>query len=180
MNGGIKTELKIPDLWYDFYARLLPGTAFIATLYILWHRTPSWPTVPQALILAAAGYFCGLVSQAVSSEISRWVELLVVKMKKGRNKKKKKEDKLYVEKIAKKLTDHESKILGKMHGEVAFYTQCFLFSLVLLGLQIFPRFNLKQDWTLIIVAIIVFFILAFLTAWRRRRRADDYLQLKQN
>lgn len=29
MGAELKAELNIPDLWFDFYARFLPGTTFV-------------------------------------------------------------------------------------------------------------------------------------------------------
>src|SRR5262245_17290860 len=122
----IKTELKIPDLWYDFYARLLPGAAFVAAIYILWPGPLSWPEPFQAVILVAVGYVSALVSQPIASPLSHLIHWLVARRKA-----------YYVESVAKKLNPREASILDKMHGEVTFFTQCFVLTLVLLIAQYF-------------------------------------------
>ncbi len=168
----IKTELKIPDLWYDFYARFLPGTAFVAVLYILWPGTSlsSWaPTASQTMILAVAGYVCAFVSQPVSSVVTGWIHLFVAG---GKD--------CYVKRIAEKLKPHEGKILSKMHGETTFFTQCFFLSLALWIMQLVPRFKLVQEQCLTIGAAIAFLALAFLVAYRRRKRAEDRLKFSSS
>jgi hypothetical protein len=165
----IKVELNIPDLWYDFYARLLPGAIFVAAIYILWPGDHSLPTALPTVMLLAAGYVSALVSQPIASELSLGIEWGVAKMKH-----------FHVERIAQKLTPHESQILSKMHGEVTFFTQCFVLSFVVLLLQLMPLFELKHRgwWWLTVLAAIVFVGLAALTASRRRRRADRMNDLR--
>jgi hypothetical protein len=166
----IKVELNIPDLWYDFYARLLPGAIFVAAIYFLWPDAPSWPTALQTVMLLAAGYVSALVSQPVASELTWGIEWLVAGMKH-----------LYVERIAQNVTPHESQILSKMHSEVTFFTQCIVLSIALWVLlwvfQLVPRFQLKQEWGLTIAAVFAFVGLAALTAFRRKRRADRMQEL---
>jgi hypothetical protein len=164
----IQTELKIPDLWYDFYTRLLPGSVFVAAIYIHWPCTPSWPTPLQTMILVAVGYVSALVTSPISSELSWGIHWLVAGRKRN-----------YVEIITKKLNPHEARILGKMHGEVTFFTQCSMLTLLLWGAQFVfvPRYKLEQEPCLTFVAVIVFLVLAILTASRRKRRADRDLEL---
>lgn len=165
----IKAELKIPDLWYDFYARLLPGGVFVAAIFILWPGIPSWPTLLQTVILVAVGYVSALVSQPLSSPLSHLIHWLVA----GRKR-------YYVESIAKKLNLHEASILDKMHGEVTFFTQCFVLTRALLIAQLVPRFELEQERCLTSVAAIVFLALAVITAIRRKWRADRGSELTKN
>jgi hypothetical protein len=165
----IKTELKIPDLWYDFYARLLPGTAFVGAIYVLWPGPPSWPDPLQTIVLVAVGYFSALVSQPLASPLSHLIHWLVARRKR-----------YYVESIGKKLSPHEASILDKMHGEVTFFTQCFVLTLVLLIAQIMPRLKLEQELCLTSIAAIVLLVLAVITAFRRKWRADRGLKLSKN
>ena len=51
MSPSIQTELKIPDLWYDFYTRLIPGTAFIASTRILFLNSCKLPIHWQIFII---------------------------------------------------------------------------------------------------------------------------------
>jgi hypothetical protein len=165
----IKTELKIPDLWYDFYARLLPGAAFVGAIYILLPGAPSWPTPFQTIILVAVGYVCALVSQPLASPLSHLIHWLVA----GRKW-------YYVESVGKKLTAHEASILDKMHGEVTFFTQGFVLTLVLLIAQIVPRFGFEQDLCLTVIAAVLLLALAVIAAFRRKWRADRGLKLSKN
>ena len=165
----IKTELKIPDLWYDFYARLLPGGVFVAAIYVLWPGTPSWPTPLQTVLLLAVGYVSALVSQPLSSPLSHFIHWLVAGRKHH-----------HVEIIGKSLNPHEASILAKMHGEVTFFTQSFVLALVLLITQMVPRFGLERELCLTFIAAIVFLVLAVITAIRRKWRADRDLALSKN
>jgi hypothetical protein len=80
MNGVIKTELNIPDLWYDFYARLLPGAAFVTALWLIFQKDlPDWKEI---VLLAFASYFCGLIAQPIASRITVWIEYLIELLRK--------------------------------------------------------------------------------------------------
>ena len=166
--SGINAELKIPDLWYDFYARLLPGGLFVTAIYVLWPVPLDWPSPSKMVVLVAAGYVSALVSQPVASPLSHLIHWLVAGRKCH-----------HVERIGKGLNPHEASILDKMHGEVTFFTQCFVLTLVLLIVQSVPRFGLQQERCLTSVAALVFLVLAVITSVRRKWRADRGSQLKR-
>lgn len=71
MRNGIQTELKIPDLWYDFYARILPVAAFVAAMRLLIFRKSALRGILEIVLLAFTGYFCALITNPVASRIAR-------------------------------------------------------------------------------------------------------------
>jgi hypothetical protein len=163
MDPKIITELKIPDLWYDFYARFLPGTLFVASLYILWPGDASIPSGWMGAIIAFGGYIAGLLLQPLSSELTGLLHDLMAHLVTG--------DKYYVRK--QKHLDPR-RILSKMHGETTFFVQCFIMSSVLIILQMISSLNLESS-TGTIIANIFFIVYVLLMAvdmaWRRVRRA---------
>jgi len=84
MGTEFKTELKIPDLWYDFYARFLPGAAFIAALRLIILKNNTFlPTTGMELfLLLFTGYFCALISQPLSSRLAIMINNFVETRKK--------------------------------------------------------------------------------------------------
>jgi len=169
MSTDIKTELKIPDLWFDFYARFLPGTLFVAAVYMLWPGDANVPSGLWAAILALGGYCVGLMVQPLSSELTGLVHNLIAWLVTR--------DKYYVLK-----QEHLDplRILSKMHGEATFFVQCFFLGIALLILQKTPSFQLESTGKTVI-ATFIFFIFALAmavdVAWRRVRRAKFLSEL---
>ena len=125
MAAGLKTELNIPDLWYDFYARLLPGSAFIAGIRTMYFGNFAIPTLEEALVLLGASYLVGLASQPLSSRIIGLVQTLGERIA-GIT------DKRFIKKVQHTLQSDSraALILSKMHGEVAFFVQIGTLSIV--------------------------------------------------
>ena len=120
MSPNIQTELRIPALWFDFYARLLPGTAFIAAVRVFVAGNAAMPSFSEMLFLAFAGYFSGMLSQPLGSRLTRAIERIVGKCKFH--------DATFVWSLERKLgsDSQEAPILAKMHGEVTFFAQLFV------------------------------------------------------
>jgi hypothetical protein len=176
VSDTFKADLRIPDLWFDFYARLLPGCAFVATIYILagCGRT-GWPSATAAVILAAAGYFSASVTQPITSLATRALHAWAAP---GKINKEKKwgfnERATYVLELKQGLSRHEGEILSKMHGETTFFAQCGVLSGVLAVLMRFGPPSLSAySWLLAAGAAVLFFLLGYLTARRRRTRAEE-------
>jgi hypothetical protein len=171
MAAEIKTQLNIPDLWYDFYSRFLPGTLFIAGLRILFLGNLSIPSLPEVLLLLGAAYITGLLSQPISSRIIGGVHWLSRKLAKI-------DDPLYVKGVQMRLgsKSRPTMILSKMHGEVAFFVQLMLLSLILLGIL---YYNSKAVWYSFSVPILPF-IFAIEVSHRRIQRAKEYDKIYQN
>ena len=166
----IRTELRIPDLWYDFYARFLPGSAFIAALYLLLNAPIESPTWTELLLLAFAGYFSGLMVQPISSRVTGFLHLGIAKLHK--------KDKNYVNQVASKLKPNEKAILDKMHGE----TTCFVQLAMLTGILVYvtnflplPKcFAFHKVSLLWFILSGVFLIFAAEISDRRIRRAEKH------
>lgn len=170
MSNGINAELKVPDLWYDLYARILPGSAFVAAVRFTIKKNDQLPDFREIFLLAIAGYFCALISQPVSSRIAMWLENFIEKRKSPNS------DRLFIRKVQTKLgrTSRESMILSKMHGEIVFFIQLFVLAVVFLSLNFF--FDLGGTIICNIVFIVVFPLGAIEVTLRRVERAIDYEQ----
>ncbi|MBI4810369.1 MAG: hypothetical protein HY800_02795 [Ignavibacteriales bacterium] len=170
MSAEIKTELKIPDLWYDFYSRFLPGVIFVSGLRTLYYNICTFPNLPEVLVLLGAAYIAGLLTQPLSSQIIRFVHYLARKLAKIN-------DPLYIKRIQIRL-GQESRptlILSKMHGEVAFFVQAMTLMAVL---SIILWLDSKGSWLWIIV-IPLLFACALEVSYRRIKRAGEYTQLSE-
>jgi hypothetical protein len=171
MSPEITTELKIPDLWFDFYARFLPGTLFVSAVYLLY---PGHATIPSGwliAILALAGYCIGLLVQPISSEVVGLLHGVISMAATG--------DWDFVRK--QKHLD-PLRILSKMHGETTFFVQCFVLSIMLLILQKMSSFHLEST-PKTINATVLFLIFAIVMAadfaWRRVRRAKSLKKIAE-
>lgn len=118
---GLNTELRIPDLWYDFYTRLLPGTTFVVCLrrFVLGEKTKIarlelWGTL-------SVGYFCGLLVAPLGSRLTGWILWLFDK--KGD---------VEESKILLGRDSNEAMILNKMKGECCFFVHLLVLCVVFL------------------------------------------------
>jgi len=165
---ALKTKLKIPDLWFDVYARLLPGTAFVAAIRVLLLGNVEVPNGKELFVLAFAGYLFALITQPISSRLARLVWYLADKVTS--------EEVGYVDKVKQKLgrSTRESLILSKMHGEVTFFCQLSVLSVVYQVIQLTYR-STQQPWNpCCIVITFVFVAFAFEVATRCVDKAKKY------
>jgi hypothetical protein len=83
MANGLHAELRVPDLWYDFYARLIPGTAFVFALR--WSTQDEWAITGgvELILLLLADFFCGLVINPISSRLTGILEGRIEQSKTG-------------------------------------------------------------------------------------------------
>lgn len=168
MGANIETELKIPDLWYDFYARFLPGAAFITALRLIFFKNYHLPNVIELFLLLFAGYFCSLISQPLSSRLTILIENFAEHRKVL---KKNQFVKMIQHKVGRESRD--SMILSKMHAEVTFFVQLSVLSAVTLVLQIFQRPFGCLGIVINILCPIIFVIEAGEVSFRRLNRAMD-------
>ncbi len=157
--------LRIPDLWYDFYARLLPGAGFVAAIRTQILKDSTIPDAMEFIVLACGGYFCALLVQPVSARLAGLVELgATMVMQQGRD---------YVSKIQSNLgrDKRESMILSKMHAEVTFFCQLTVLSIVFHVISSRSAIPWSR-WHVIIPFVLV--ILAFEVALRRVQKATTY------
>lgn len=76
MAGEIKTELSIPDLWFDFYARFIPGCVFVTAVRFYSLGIKALPETGEFVFLAGVSYFVGILAQPISSRIVGVIETL--------------------------------------------------------------------------------------------------------
>jgi hypothetical protein len=167
MGANFQTEVKIPDLRFDIYARLLPGTAFVGAAYYFFSRSPKILDVAGIVIGLFFGYFSGLVTQPLSSRVTGLLHDFVAR-RRGK-------DKLYVKRVQKELDERQAMILSKMHGETTFFVQCAVLGLILLVVRlIHPTLHASVESYVINACVsIVFLLEAVEVADRRFRRARD-------
>jgi hypothetical protein len=162
---GVEVELRIPDLWYDFYARLLPGAGFVAAIRTQILNNSAVPDAKELIVLAFVGYFCALLVQPFSSRLAQLVEFgATMVMQQGRN---------YVSEIQSKLgrEKRESMILSKMHAEVTFFCQLTVLSIVFHVIRS-SRSIPWSRWHVVIPFVLV--TLAFEVAIRQVQKATKY------
>jgi hypothetical protein len=163
----IKKELQIPDLWFDFYARLVPGVAFASALrfFVLFDKSvPSWNEIAG---IAAGGFFCALLTQAVASRLTGKIESMVERLKKV--------DELHIATIQRMLgsSSRKAMILSKMHGEVTCFVQLGILSVIFLLISIVKNLGWHVQ-TGVGVLILLSFGSAFEVADRRLKKALRY------
>jgi len=170
-------KLKIPDLWFDFYARLIPGTIFIATLRLWSLGITTIPNTNEIFLLIGAAYFTGLVTQPLASRIAKLIEKRVNPERKNPAGDKKKWLRILQYKLGRESRD--SLILSKMHGEVTFFVQLAIMTLLFWFQNFFkflPYFN-YSEFNIFWLWYIIFFTLALIGAFevadRRVKRAKD-------
>lgn len=164
MTTQLNADLKIPDLWFDFYARFLPGTIFVAALYILWPGDLSIPSGWLAAILALGAFIVGLLIQPLSSELTGILHSVMAWMVTG--------ERYYVRKRGRL---DPLRILSKMHGETTFFVQCFFLSAIMLTLQKIPSFHLESTGNTVTANVLFLpfaLVMAVDVSWRRVRRAQ--------
>ncbi len=168
MSTDIKTELRIPDIWLDFYGRLIPGTVFLFALRVFILDKANLPNAIELLLTVFGGYFIGLLSNPISSFLKKHLFRYAEK-KTGKGSQ-------FVAKVQAKLGQESRRalILSKMHAECLFYVQLFVLSCIWKIVYIFYK-GLDAKITVIFIVIILY--LSF-CAWEatngRLRKAEMY------
>ncbi len=167
MSAEVSTEIRIPDVWYDFYARLVPGSVVVAAFYVLMCEKTIQPDGWEIVLILASGYVLSLFSQPISSRLTGGLHRLSESIY-GKNR-------TYVREIQRKLgtTSRQSMILSKMHGEVTFFVQMFVLSLALLAIDKFGSVHWPAPLPALCWFIVAFLVAAFEVALRRLKRAID-------
>ncbi len=171
MALDVKADLSIPDLWFDFYARILPGTAFVAAVRVILLNNATVPTGREIVVLVSAGLFCGLISQPIASYIVGFIlERAGPSIPEGHDEK---EKSAFMEKglHALGINSRESRLFSKMHGECTFFVQLGVLSAAFLGLQFLQCTNTIISNVLVpIIAICYSLFAAWNVASRRFKR----------
>lgn len=170
MNASVNTDLKIPDLWFDFYARILPGSAFVAVAvyYVIGLETS--PSALEALLAVFAGYFIAMLTQPFASRMTRRVERFADWLRKLN------EDHVLQAQQALGRDTRRALLLSKMHGESTFFVQIALLSL---GLYFIAHLVGGSRWWLgywPIVSCLINLGFALEVADRRLMKASRYLR----
>jgi len=108
---------------------LLPGTAFAFAVRLFLFDQKNLPTLSELAVLALAGYFSALLTQPIASRIVGWIEDWAERKMAG--------DLLYIRKVQEQLgsSSRRAMILSKMHGEVTFFVQLGVLSLLFLAVN---------------------------------------------
>jgi hypothetical protein len=162
-------DLKVPDLWYDAYARLMPGALFVGLTRALVLQKPDVPSATEVAILAGLGYVVAFMSQPFASILARvtknWAE----------NKGSQKYGAGYVREVQARIgpKSQEAAILNKMQGEIMAFCQFVVLGIVFMTLQwkYVPHDQQWLGWT--VVFSLVCCVGAFFTSIRRLQRAID-------
>jgi len=166
MGNSTIAELKIPDLWFDLYARLLPGTLFVAFIRVVVKEIITIPTIIELVLMIFFGFLCALVIQPFSSIITSKIQ----KFAEWKHDQKMEKD--TVRKIQYKIgrDSRDSMIISKMHAEVTFFVQIALFVIISLFYQLIFD-EVIYSWLFYIITCIFFVFESYLVAKRRLLRA---------
>lgn len=144
---------KIPDIYFDWYARLLPGIIALTIYFYAGNKAPD-TSAAFLLIYAAISYTAGHIAQPLSSLCVAGLQKLVCS----------KEKTYETAKLNPALSGPANKI-SKAHAEsVGMLSTSFLVAAVAFHLH---------NWEPIIWALIIYFFLAALErAWARKRKIE--------
>lgn len=172
MAADVKMDLRIPDLWYDFYGRLLPGTAFVAMGRALLLNNTSLPSLAEAGILAGIGYLAGLILFPLVNMLSRGLYRAAEYMH-GKPR-----GYVYTVGVALGPDTRWTIILSKLNAETAFFSNLTLFTVIFLYLaQLTDPPVVPPTWCSYVVTLVPLG-LAFLVASNRVRHASAYEPIK--
>lgn len=170
MAPEMRTSTRFPDLWFDLWARLMPGVAFVALLrfFVLDH---AWlPSIRGLLATLAAGYFIGFLTQPASAWLAVQVQDRLARSK-GRD-----QGAGYWRSVcrARGRGDDDSRTLRRMHGEIVAFIQIAVLSLLLLVCAAASQLEATYLWppaALVLLGVCVGF--ACLRADAQLRQAID-------
>lgn len=125
----------------------------------------SVPSATEAIVIAALGLLCGLLSQPFSSRIVGWLELGAARIRGQPGD--------YVNEVRSRLgPSKRAAILSKMHGEVTFFTQMAVLSAAYGVIYRLCRPVPENFWGYIFATFVILIALAFEVAERRVKRAE--------
>jgi len=168
MSPDIQANLEIPDIWFDFLARFLPGVSFVTMVWFVFLKKPA-PTGLEAILgVIFAGYVAGLITSPPASRIARIIESRAGKLPKGE------EDRVkFIRRVQAKLSysSRQTLLIGKMHAEVVFFVQLAIFSLLLIVVELYKGISFYPIIAVTIILLPIFFLEAYEVASRRFERA---------
>lgn len=150
--------LNLPDVWFDWYARLLPG-CFGAGLYLyLSSSVPAAPTGVHIILFLLIGYGFGHVLHPASSFVVSLLEKFVDKLCPNEN--------AYAE--AKR--DPQTRPSLQAHAEA---TSMFAFGLALLLNVVYFRIPRMSKKCAVLVLLLYFVLATVERTWSRNRKIED-------
>lgn len=119
----ITTELNIPDIWYDFLGRLLPGYAFLSSIWLIVKGTIE-PSILVAVLAIPASYIIGFTCQPITLTLTKWLE------KKAAETNCVEEHFVSLSQNSLGTDSRRSLILSKIGAETVFFSQVVFLSLI--------------------------------------------------
>lgn len=155
---------KLPDLWFDWYARFLPGIFGLLTFLIIYLKDLdlkdlAYLKLPVLLLLLLIAYIIGHIIQPISSFIVKRIEFCYHNEKK------------YIKaKQDKKVSRLLLKKVSKAHAEANSMLSCFFMTLI----NLIYYYTSKSGFSIILLCFLIFFILfTFERTSARNRKINE-------
>jgi len=157
---------KLPDIWFDWYARLLPGCFGVALYLYLSSEIPSTPTTPHVFLFLFFGYGLGHILQPLSSCLVKYWE----KKRFGN------EEKYERAKADDSVSESSRNKVSKAHAE-ANSMLSFALALILnmVHFWLSPKLNNFWFWFWFwpSVSLVYFLVMAIERTYARNRKIND-------
>jgi len=150
---------KLPDVWFDWYARLLPGCFGVALHDYLSSSDPGTPKAREVVLLLLFGYGLGHILQPLTGFVIKRIE------KRFGNESK------YAK--GKKDADIKPSSLGKISKAHAEANSMLSFGFALLLNMIVSWNSTRLNKWYACIALIYFGLAAVERTWARNRKIDD-------
>lgn len=159
---------KIPDVWFDIYARLIPGFIFVLALKVSVFSDPTVPAWDQLLFLLILGYALGHIIQPIASVLSRTLEFRVFDREKN------------IDKCKKHFAadSRQARLLSKQHAECTCFTSLLVFTILLITMFRISDYQGLSPYQpkIELLAILYFSVCSLLRAHAVASRAKKYIK----
>ncbi|MFT5730784.1 MAG: p-aminobenzoyl-glutamate transporter AbgT [Desulforhopalus sp.] len=161
---------NIPDIWYDFYARFIPGFTAIVTFNFLHSQNIKSPKIEVLVYYIILGYIIGHIIQPSSAKIARKIQY-----EKYDNEENIKNCRENID-----ASTREAKLLSKQHSEcVCFVSLSILTALFIVALIVVPNLIVKpellQEYSELsfVISFCVFFVYFIFAVFTRAHAVAD-------
>jgi len=154
-----KIAEQLPDIWFDWYARLMPGCFGLGLYLVLSSKVPASPTDAQVVLFVMGGYLVGHALQPASSFVTKLIEKIW-----GR-------DQNYAEAKGADTPIATLNKVSKAHAEATSMAAFTIALLINLLLRFFESPKLHKGIAL--GALLYFAAATFERAWARSRKIKD-------
>ncbi len=167
MDGKTITELKIPDVWYDFYARFIPGLVFVFSLRFFLYGHIFSIGATDILVMMFISYIVGLINQPIASTLTERIEKLAIRKYSNKN---------LVPEVQHKLGQgtRRALVLSKMKGEISCFSQLFFITIYLFLIYLFIGGSNYMCICWFVVFMLYFPLGSYSFALRRNKKAERY------